>query len=43
MSADEFPRPETTVEGLAKLKPAFITVSGIEAGGGVKPGFRVGV
>lgn len=25
VSTDEFPRPETTADGLAKLKPAFIT------------------
>ena len=32
ISADEFPRPNTTLEGLAKLKPCFIENGTITAG-----------
>ena len=50
VAADEFPRPETTTETLAKLKPVFITVSRcfcVRGGGqwrvGVAPGCSSGV
>ena len=40
VATDEFPRPETTTDTLAKLRPAFITVSrqggwGVDRGAGV--------
>jgi acetyl-CoA C-acetyltransferase len=35
LDRDEFPRPETTAEGLAALKPAFAALADFDLGGGV--------